>query len=284
MRSVYQTVWIVAIGICFTLSVPAGDFERFDNCRLAKRWCNDGDSFMVTSGQRELHVRLYFVDCPETHGGKDVNMRRIYAQMRYFGQSNVVQVVRHGRQATTFTRDCLSEPFTVHTAFAQAPGAVGSNRIYAMVTCADGEDLGLKLVRNGWARAYGVGRAGPDGMTRDERKARLADEEIAAAMRRKGIWATTDAERIAVMRAEQRAEEKALSCMELGLDEDVEYPLDVNQAAAAALRTIPGVGEVMAQRIIAGRPYRTLTELERVKGIGPTTVGRLAEYLEASRL
>jgi hypothetical protein len=44
--------------------------------------------------------------------------------------------------------------------------------------------------------------------------------------------------------------------------------VNVNTADAAMLSTLPGVGEALAQRIIAGRPYSNVDDLLRVTGIG----------------
>lgn len=51
--------------------------------------------------------------------------------------------------------------------------------------------------------------------------------------------------------------------------------VDVNRASAAELEGISGVGEVLAQRIVASRPYATLDDLDRVEGIGPATVAAI---------
>jgi competence protein ComEA len=44
--------------------------------------------------------------------------------------------------------------------------------------------------------------------------------------------------------------------------------INVNTAPAAELEALPGIGPVIARRIIEGRPYRSVEGLERVKGIG----------------
>jgi competence protein ComEA len=44
--------------------------------------------------------------------------------------------------------------------------------------------------------------------------------------------------------------------------------LDVNTASTEALQGIPGLGPVLAGRIIAARPFKSADELGKVKGIG----------------
>jgi competence protein ComEA len=57
-------------------------------------------------------------------------------------------------------------------------------------------------------------------------------------------------------------------------------PLDLNRADAAALESLPGIGPVLAASIVADREahgsFHSLQDLERVKGIGPRAVERLA--------
>lgn len=60
---------------------------------------------------------------------------------------------------------------------------------------------------------------------------------------------------------------------------------DVNSAPARHLLLLPGVGPVRAEAIVADReragPYRSLAELERVRGVGPRTVARLRRVATA---
>jgi beta-lactamase superfamily II metal-dependent hydrolase len=44
--------------------------------------------------------------------------------------------------------------------------------------------------------------------------------------------------------------------------------INLNSATQAELEALPGVGSVIARRIIEGRPYQSVDDLERVKGIG----------------
>ncbi len=62
--------------------------------------------------------------------------------------------------------------------------------------------------------------------------------------------------------------------------EDRSGPVNVNAADAGALEALPGIGPVLAERIVADRaangPFVAIDDLERVSGIGPSLVARLA--------
>jgi prefoldin subunit 5 len=55
--------------------------------------------------------------------------------------------------------------------------------------------------------------------------------------------------------------------------------IDPNSDDVEALSKLPGVGPVMAQRIIDARPFDRPEELTRVRGIGPSTLARLQSRL-----
>lgn len=62
--------------------------------------------------------------------------------------------------------------------------------------------------------------------------------------------------------------------------------IDVNRADEAALQTLPGVGPALARRIVEARkqrPFATVEELARVRGIGPATVARLRARIRVHR-
>jgi len=59
--------------------------------------------------------------------------------------------------------------------------------------------------------------------------------------------------------------------------------VDLNSATAQELDALPGIGPVLAQRIIAHRdeqgPFRSVDQLDDVPGIGPTIFAELAELV-----
>ena len=57
--------------------------------------------------------------------------------------------------------------------------------------------------------------------------------------------------------------------------------VDLNTATKEQLMAVPGIGDAYADKIIAGRPYKNLEAILRVKGIGPKTLARLEPYLSA---
>ncbi len=59
--------------------------------------------------------------------------------------------------------------------------------------------------------------------------------------------------------------------------------IDINRADPWLLESLPGIGEVRAQAIVGHRlehgPFRTIEDLLRVSGIGPSTLERIADYI-----
>ena len=53
--------------------------------------------------------------------------------------------------------------------------------------------------------------------------------------------------------------------------------IDINTASRELLEELPGIGEVMAQALIEGRPYKDLEDLRRVKGIGDAMIESLRD-------
>jgi competence protein ComEA len=64
-------------------------------------------------------------------------------------------------------------------------------------------------------------------------------------------------------------------------------PVDVNKAGVEQLMTVPGIGKVMAQRIIDFRkehgPFGRIEDLLKVKGIGEKSLEKLKPYLKVGK-
>jgi competence protein ComEA len=261
----------------------AAELEKFKDVRLVDSAANDGDSFVVVIGARRLHVRLYFVDCPESVATTDADAKRVREQARYFGITDAKKVLEFGREASAFTKKVLAEPFTIHTAFADALGRSPGGRVYAFVTTADGEDLARLLVENGFARVHGVRREDPDGSRAEEIQRDLQDLESQAMLKRVGVWAATDPDVIAKLRAQQREEDRELKDLRRGSTGSTKQPpaepIDLNTATTRELQSISGIGPVLAGRIIAGRPYKKVNDLLRLPGMGPKLLEKIRPYV-----
>jgi competence protein ComEA len=61
--------------------------------------------------------------------------------------------------------------------------------------------------------------------------------------------------------------------------------VDINEADSKTLQTLPGIGPVLAERIIAYRdehgPFASVEELASIKGIGPATLEQLRFLITA---
>lgn len=55
--------------------------------------------------------------------------------------------------------------------------------------------------------------------------------------------------------------------------------VDINSADEKTLETLPGVGPVLARAIKDGRPYKSIDDLERVKGLGPAKLAALKDHV-----
>jgi competence protein ComEA len=60
-------------------------------------------------------------------------------------------------------------------------------------------------------------------------------------------------------------------------------PVDINTATAEELKRLPGVGPVIAERIVAWRrengPFRTVADLQKVPGIGPSKARQMGPHV-----
>ncbi|MDF1741230.1 MAG: helix-hairpin-helix domain-containing protein [Verrucomicrobiales bacterium] len=273
---------------CFGLSLlttseAANSLEVFEGCTLVKTDWADGDSFEVKMPDGNNKVfRLYYVDCIETGISTTSDKRRLREQSRYFGLDDYRVAHEFGLKAKVFTQEKLSRPFTIHTTFADARGRSGKPRYYCFITTSEGQNLGQLLVASGYARAYGIGREMPDGTPRDEHESLLSDIELAAAIRREGAWSMSNPEAIVEMRKEERDEMRGLEAIDDAFKvEPPEEPIDLNTATLEELVST-GLRESLADAAIRMRPFKTVAELEKVKGIGPVTLAKVRPYLKVT--
>lgn len=256
------------------------ELQKFENCSLVEAGWADGDSFPVKLPDgREIVLRLYYVDCNEVAAATETDQRRVRDQSSYFGIDDHQVTLEFGRRAAEEVKKLLAKPFTVQTAFASAPGRSAKPRTYGFITLFDGRDLGEVLVGQGLSRSYGVRRNTPDGLNAEAAEAKMDDLELGAAIARRGIWAKTDPQRMVALREDRREEEREL---QEAFGTSKGQAIDLNTATADEIKLLPGVGEVLAERIVEGRPYKSIDDLRRVPGLGDKVFAKLRESLQIS--
>ena len=162
----------------------SGKWEKFEDAVLSDGYM-DGDSFHVRANNKDIIIRLYFVDTPESD--KQFEDRN-KDQADYFGISDT-QVVPLGTKAKKFTLKTLTgRKFTVWTRWEDALGSSQQQRFYGIVQIGK-DDLGELLVANGLARVYGGSTVLPDGTSIDAQFSTLRQLERRAKAKRLGGWA-----------------------------------------------------------------------------------------------
>lgn len=284
------------------------DWTVLENCRLIMNPANDGDSFHVSAGTNEYIFRLYLVDAPETD---EMTPGRLVAQAKYFGIT-VPQAIEVGRAAKEFTREKLSKPFTVFTHMSDAMGQSRLERFYAFVQTKEG-DLGEQLVRNGLARNYGF-KAVPPGLRNSRvEMEKLQQFENEARQEKIGGWGVNIGRLNAPAGVSGPFSHFGSNQKPQGLGRPAASPsfsstprpptqtapggtpnpkkshpkantplgrININTATEEELTTVPGIGHVMAARIIAARPFRSADDLRRVSGIGDKKYAQARPYFQ----
>lgn len=66
-------------------------------------------------------------------------------------------------------------------------------------------------------------------------------------------------------------------------EETVSFPVNINTADADTLTALPGIGQVLAERIVAYRrqngPFRVIEEITKVEGIGEKKAEAILELI-----
>jgi competence protein ComEA len=284
---------LLAICLLLGISAPIGPavaaekLQEFRGATFVKTAYNDGDSFRVrylrNAKPEEEVLRLYFVDAFESISSANTDKRRLLEQTREFGfaKGDRERGVQFGKRAAERVAELLSEPFTLHTAFALAPGRSRKPRIYGMVTTAKGEDLAAILVREGLARVKGFKHKRPDGQSGKEYEELLKDLQLKAAVERRGAWKVTDVDHLPEIREEQRKEERELQALGEPPLAESDLLIDLNTATEEELDSLEGIGPSLAHRIVEQRPYKSVDDLKRVPGISPSKLEKLRPHVWA---
>jgi endonuclease YncB( thermonuclease family) len=259
---------------------PASDWKTLKDCRYVPNEANDGDSFHVRVEKREYIFRLYFVDAPET---ETRIATRVKQQAKYF-HVTVSQTLQIGTEAERFTRQKLDRPFTVRTCLQDARGRSRLPRYFAFVQI-DNADLGELLVANGLARVFGAATDPPGMNSRKVEWRKLKRLEREARKRRIGGWGIGAGRLKTRASTQPAASVEAFPHLRAATASPASGPppdarLDVNSASIEALRGLPGIGLVLAKRIIATRPFRSANDLRGVKGIGAKRYEQLRPYFQ----
>ena len=178
-----RLTWIGLLLLASAWPCLGRQWRLYENCKLIPNESNDGDSFHVRYNKREYIFRLYFVDTPES----DNSLReRVAEQAEYWGidERSSVQL---GKEAAKFTEKFLANGFTVYSKLADARGRSDKDRDYAVVMVGK-KDLAVELVRNGYARVFGVGIEYPDGTSEQNIWWRLKSAEREARKNKVGGW------------------------------------------------------------------------------------------------
>jgi competence protein ComEA len=283
--------FLVLVSLILSIRLTAAPLEKIENCKLIATTWADGDSFQIQTPAGKSHtVRLYGVDCVEWHVSDKSDATRLAAQRRYFGVADyggsplasIAFAKDMGKAAAAETARILSNPFTIHTSFADARGDGSHQRIYALITTATGKDLAELLVRAGLARAFGVYRETPAGISAKEYKETLRDVELVASKTGSGIWQKTNWDQLTIERQKQRTEDAELELATAKPKANAGFKLNPNTAARDELMKLPGIGEITANRIIERRPFSKPADLLKVPGIGATRLKAILPHLEIS--
>ena len=184
-------------------------------------------------------------------------------------------------------------------------------RFYAFVRTKDG-DLAEQLVRNGLARNYGF-KAVPPGLRNSRLELeKLQQFEDEARQEKIGGWgvnagrlnahaqkpapfsvfvaeknappdiASNTFHRIAApLPSPSTAAVGSVESQRSHGKEKIELGrIDINTATEKELKMIPGIGPVMAARIIAARPFRSADDLKKVSGIGDKEYTQIRPYFQ----
>jgi len=257
-------------------------WETLKNCRLVQAPLNDGDSFMVDHNGQKYALRIYWVDAPESTSG---DLRLLQEQARYFSIPEA-QVTDSGQLAKRVTRNFLRGEFTVHTKWEDARGAGSSGKSYYAVFEKDGEYLSQELVAQGLARIYGMppNDRWPNGPSPRAYLSRLKNSERAAQQDEDGIWGLAKGSiQMSGLQSLIAGSQAGGQGLRTAQQDDrsvvLKNKININTASIGELESLPGIGPILAQRIIDARPIDLIDSLVDIAGISANTLAGFSQMI-----
>ncbi len=128
-------------------------------------------------------------------------------------------------------------------------------------------------------------------LSQTEQPAQSGELYIGGAVANPGIYAWQEGDTLQAILSDAGIQPDAdLSLIEIYIpregEEQSPQKIDINRAEPWLLEALPGIGEVLAQRIVDYRsqngPFRTIEDLLKVSGIGPTTLDKMRDYITVS--
>ncbi|HEY53366.1 MAG TPA: ComEA family DNA-binding protein [Caldilineae bacterium] len=144
----------------------------------------------------------------------------------------------------------------------------------------------LRVYVSGAVRAQGVYRLSPNSLVEDAISEAGGANEDADLIAINLAHPLSDGEQIYVpVRGEESpppplADKDAADSSRTKTFDLPDEPIDLNTATAAELESLPGVGPKTAALLIQERPYSSVEDLLRVKGIGEKTLEKLHPYIK----
>jgi len=128
-------------------------------------------------------------------------------------------------------------------------------------------------------------------LSQTEPPAQSGEIYIGGAVANPGIYSLKEGDTLQALLSDAGVEPDAdLSNIELHISREGEeqspQKIDINRAEPWLLEALPGIGQVLAQRIVDYRsengPFKRIEDLLKVSGIGPATFDKIKDYITVS--